>query len=124
MALSTNQDLAPTEKMLPHQEFLIGVFVRHKWMSNILREEQFIFLQIVTHLLLGAKSMIKSVPKGTPDEDKTLLEFLPKGSQSSQIYDKKSPKSSILKDIKGYSRIFKDIEEYWRILKDIEGEGY
>ena len=83
MALSTNHDLAPTEKKLPHQEVLIGVFVRHKWMSNILTEGQFIFLQIIAYLLLGAKSMIKSVPKWTPDEDKTLLEALPIGSQSS-----------------------------------------
>jgi len=51
-------------------------------MSNILPEGQFIFLQIITYLLLGAKSMIKSVPIWTPDEDKTLLEFLPIGSQS------------------------------------------
>jgi len=80
MALSTNHDLAPIGKMLPHQEVLIGVFVRHKWMSNILPEGQFIFLQIITYLLLGAKSMIKSVPKWTPDEDKTLLEVLPIGS--------------------------------------------
>ena len=76
MALSTNQALAPTGKMLPHQEVLIGVFVRHKWMSNMLPEGQFILLQIVTYLLLGATSMIKSVPKWTPDEDKTLPEVL------------------------------------------------
>ena len=82
MALSTNQELAPTGKKLPHQEVLIGVFVRHKWMSNILPEGQFIFSKIITYLLLGAKSMIKSVPKWTPDEDKTLLEVLPIGSQS------------------------------------------
>ena len=82
MALGTNHNLAPTGKMLPHQEVLIGVFVRHKWMSNILPEGQVIFLQIITYLLLGAKSMIKSVPKWTPDEDKTLLEVLPKGSQT------------------------------------------
>ena len=83
MALSTNQALAPTGKMRPHQEVLIGGFMRHKWMSNILPEGQFIFLQTITYLLLGVKSMIKSVPKWTPDEDKTLLEFLPMGSQSS-----------------------------------------
>ena len=76
--------------------------MRDAWMSNILSEGQFIFLQIITYLLLGAKSMIKSVPKWTPDEDKTLLEVLPIGSQSDQIYNKKSPKSSILKDIQGY----------------------
>ena len=80
MALSTNHDLAPIGKMLPHQEFVLGVFERHKWMSNILPEGQFIFLQIITYLLLGAESMIKSVPKGTPEEDKPLLEVLPIGS--------------------------------------------
>ena len=32
------------------------------------------FSQIITCLLLGAKSMIQSVPKWTPDEDKTLPE--------------------------------------------------
>mgnify|MGYP000548062417 CR=1 FL=1 len=56
--------------------------------------------------------MIKSLQKWTPDEDKTLLEVLPIGSQSDQIYDKKSPKSSILKDIEGYSRTLKDVEGY------------
>ena len=76
MQLGTNHDLAPIGKMLPHQEFVIGVFGRHKWMSNILPEGQFIFLQIITYLLLGAKSMIKSAPKWTPDEDKTLPEVL------------------------------------------------
>jgi len=74
---------APIGKMLAHQEVLIGVFVRYKWMGSILSEGQFIFLQTITYLLLGAKSMIKSVPKWTPDEDKTLLEVLPIGSQSS-----------------------------------------
>ena len=74
MALSTNQHLAPTGTMLPHQEVLIGGFMRHKWMINILPEGQLIFLQIITYLLIGAKSMIKSVPKWTSDEDKTLPE--------------------------------------------------
>ena len=83
MALSTNQGLAPTGKMLPHQEVLIRVFVRHKGMSNIFPEGQITFFQIITYLLLGAKSMIKCVPKGTLDEDKTLLEVLPIGSQNS-----------------------------------------
>ena len=79
--------------------------MRHKWMSNILPEGQFIFLQIITYLLLGAKSMIKSVPKWTPDEDKTLLEVLPIGSQSDQIYIKSLPNHR-------YSRIFIDMEGY------------
>ena len=112
MALSTNQDLAPTGKMWPHQEVLIGGFMRHKWMGKTVPEGQFIFLTIITYLLLGAKSMTKSVPKRAFYEDKTLLEVLPIGSQSSWMYDKKSPKSSILKDIEGYRRILKDMEGY------------
>ena len=76
MALSTNHDLAPTENILPQQEVLIGVLVGHKWMSNMLPEGQFIFFKIITYLLIGAKSIIKSAPKWTPDEDKTLPEVL------------------------------------------------
>ena len=57
-----------------------------KWTPDedkTLPEGQFIFLQIITYLLLGAESMIKNVPEWTADEDKTFLEVLPIGSQSS-----------------------------------------
>ena len=83
MALSINQDLAPTGKMLPHQEVLIRGFMRHKWMRNILLEGQFMFLPIITYLLLGAKSMINSVRNWTHNEHTTLPGLVILGPQSS-----------------------------------------
>ena len=73
----------------------------HKWIDKTVLEGQFMFLQIITRLLLGAKSMIKSVPKWTPDEDKILLEVLILVPQSSLMHDKKCPKSSIFKENEG-----------------------